>query len=242
MRGYYKAGIIGAVALVTPPHLGATPRKLPTKWDAIFVKEGGKRKLPLPYLRALSWHESRMNAKESKGPAWGLLQIVPVVLRGYNKRHKTKHIRKDLLNPIINTRMASDSLRRIITLYARTHTDRNLKEDWNNPRFVENLTYAWNSGYSNIAGFGKVAAWLEKRGIPVTVRNVRSYNSRHRIAPVLYRNATNNHSLPWSQKVGRTYMREAGIRVVKREKSDAPIAALAVSAAAFTAWLLTAKG
>lgn len=144
---------------------------LSTRFDPLFAKYGGS--IPVAYLRALAQRESGMNpnANAGKAAAQGLLQIVTVVRDSYNDRHGTSYTRDDTLNPELNVKMATELLKRIITGYKR-HPSKNLQEDWNNPAFVQLLTAGWNAGYSEGGGVGKVATYLEKRGIPVTPTSV----------------------------------------------------------------------
>lgn len=129
----------------------------------------------MPFLRALSKRESNMNPSDTHGPAWGLMQVVEVVRNSWNKRKPSQAIsRTDLLNPAINVRVATDLLNRISKAYAK-HPDPNMKPDWSNPEFVKLLVAGWNSGYSEGGGVGKVARYLEGRGIPVTHDNVFKY-------------------------------------------------------------------
>jgi len=129
----------------------------------------------VPFLRALSKRESNMNPNDVQGPAWGLMQVVEVVRDSWNKRKPSQALaRQDLLNPDINVKVATDLLNRIAIAYAK-HPDPNMKPDWSNPEFVKLLVAGWNSGYSEGGGVGKVASFLEKRGIPVTHDNVFKY-------------------------------------------------------------------
>lgn len=115
-----------------------------------------------------------MNPNESKDPAWGLMQVVPVVRESYNKSKGTNYTQHDLLDPRLNVEMATGVLKRILQVY-KGHSDKNLKPNWSNPEFIKLLTAGWNSGYSNAGGVGKVASYLEARGIPVTHDNVFRY-------------------------------------------------------------------
>lgn len=145
---------------------------LSNQFDSIFAKYGGQ--VPVAYLRALGYRESQLNPNESQDPAWGLLQVVESVRNGYNSRYGASYTRSDLLDPAINTKIAADLLNRIAKAYAK-HSDPNMKPDWSNPEFVKLLTAGWNSGYSEAAGVGHVASWLEAHGIPVTHDNVFQY-------------------------------------------------------------------
>ncbi|MDX1421486.1 MAG: transglycosylase SLT domain-containing protein [Kiloniellales bacterium] len=176
---------------VTPPPCGASTRlrtpsskkslefsrrrrrnhrvALTRRFDALFARHAGA--LPVTFLRALASRESNLNPQESRDPAWGLMQVVPVVRRSFNDRYGTSYSKQDLLNPDVNVRMATDLLKRIVRGYAK-HPSPNMQANWQNPEFVKLLVMGWNAGYSEAAGVGKVARYLEARGIPVTHDNV----------------------------------------------------------------------
>ncbi len=142
---------------------------LTTQYDPIFERHRGR--LPVAYLRALAQRESGLRPELAMpggaGAARGILQVVGVVREDFNKRNGTSYTAEDLLNPDVNVKIAADLLNRIIGYY-RAHPSKNLKEDWRNPEFVKLLTAGWNAGFSEAAGVGKVASYLEAAGIPVT--------------------------------------------------------------------------
>lgn len=136
----------------------------PRMFDSIFAAYG--HGIPVPYLRALALRESNMNARSSSGPAWGLLQVIEVVRTDYNQRTGARYTRQDLLDPAINVTIASSALSMIIQSYAQKHPRiTNLQPNWNNPRFIELLTFGWNAGWSERGGVGRVSTFLEQRGI-----------------------------------------------------------------------------
>lgn len=147
---------------------------LSTQFDPLFRRYGGS--IPVAYLRALAQRESGMNPRSNAGKAaaQGLLQIVTVVRDSYNQRHGTSYTRDDTLNPDLNVKMAVELLQRIIAGYAK-HPSPNLRADWANPAFVQLLTAGWNAGYSEGGGVGKVASYLEQRGIPVAPTSIYGY-------------------------------------------------------------------
>lgn len=106
-----------------------------------------------------------MNPGDTSGPAWGLMQITEVVRQGQTAS------RNDLLDPEVNVRIGTGLLKRIVDAYGK-HRDLNMKKDWGNPEFVNLVLAGWNSGYSEGGGVGKVASYLESRGVPVTHDNV----------------------------------------------------------------------
>jgi hypothetical protein len=176
---------------------------LPRTYDPIFAQYAGR--LPVNYMRALSKRESNLNPSESKDPAWGLMQVVPSVRESHNKRRGTSYTKLDLLNPHINTKIASDLLNRIVIAYQK-HPDRNMREDWYNPEFVKLVTAGWNSGYSEAAGVGHVASYLESRGIPVTHDNVFRYAS----AAGGTKHLSNTRKRDWQRTVVDLFYAEGG--------------------------------
>ncbi|MCA9678211.1 MAG: lytic transglycosylase domain-containing protein [Kofleriaceae bacterium] len=174
------------------------------RFDAVFATHG--RGIPLPYLRALAARESDLRPDLTTGPAWGLLQVEPVVLADYNKRHGTTFRRADLLSPAINVAVAADALRVIIASYRRFHPDVvNLREDWDNPRFVELLTFGWNAGFSERAGVGRVVTYLGRQGVAdVTVDMVFA----HAAAAGAVGHLSREGKLRFAKAVTRLYQRE----------------------------------
>jgi len=177
------------------------------QYDAVFAAQGAG--LPMAYLRALASCESDMRADLTDGPAWGLMQVAPVVLKDYNRRHGTTFRRADLLSPLINVAVASDALRLIIASYRRFHADvPNLQENWDNPRFVELLTFGWNAGFSEAGGLGRVARYLEQLGArDIDVDLVAAHA---RIAGAT-KHLSNPAKLAWSKSVAALYQRERAL-------------------------------
>jgi len=145
---------------------------LSTAFDSIFAAHAGA--LPVAFLRSLAWRESSMRPTLHTGPAVGLLQIVPILQKEWNRRTGQSVTQEDLKNPDLNTKIASDLLNRIISGYSKIGAP-NLRANWQNPEFVKLLVAGWNSGYSDAAGVGKVARWLMQNGLPVTHDNVFRY-------------------------------------------------------------------
>lgn len=177
--------------------------RITRKFDDIFERH--RDRLPLEYVRALAYWESGMNPNDTEGGAHGILQIVPVLLRDFNRNHNTKIKRSELLDPDKNTRIACWLLNRIAVFYAPLgRTAPNFREDWNNPHFVELLTAGWNAGFSRY-GLIAVAKRLIAQGITnITVddiqREARVEGSERYLAL--------EKRLRWWKKVGAEYVRE----------------------------------
>jgi len=178
---------------------------LSKQYDAIFAKYAGS--MPVNLMRALSKRESNLNPNEANDPAWGLMQVVSSVRDGYNSRYGTSYTKQDLLNPDINVKIAAELLNRIAAGYGRFHPNvPNMRSDWGNPEFVKLVIAGWNSGYSEAAGVGKVAKYLEGAGVPVTHDNVFAYASQAG-GTVHLQNAAKRS---WQRSVVDLYFAEGG--------------------------------
>ena len=94
----------------------------------------------------------------------------------------------------------------IIDGYKRFHPRvPNLQEDWNNPRFVELLTFGWNAGYSEPGGLGRVARVLESHGITDITADLIRGNADYAGAT---KHLTEPARLAWSKAVARRYFQE----------------------------------
>src|SRR5262249_53953931 len=130
------------------------------RFDPVFERYRGG--IPIEYIRALVDRESNGQPTVRAGSAIGLMQIVPVVLDDYNKRHGTAYQSEHLTSPATNVAIGCELLRIIIESYRKNHPRvRTLQADWNNPQFVELLTFGWNAGFSEAGGVGRVTRYLE---------------------------------------------------------------------------------
>lgn len=182
----------------------ATNRLAPRTFDQFFMKYG--QGIPVPYLRALALRESDMNPRSSSGPAWGLLQVIEVVREDHNQRTGSRYTRQDLLDPAINVTIAASALATIIRSYAQHHPRiSNLQANWNNSKFVELLTFGWNAGWSERGGVGRVATYLEQRGVlDQTIEIVHKTSSAAGASPHL----ANAQKVAWSKSVAAQFARE----------------------------------
>lgn len=180
--------------------------RLPREFDPIFERYRGA--IPIEYLRALSMRESGMNSDDRRGPAWGLMQVVEVVRRDYNKAHGTQYTREHLLDPAVSVAMCCWVLRTIISQYQKLSDVPNLRADWNNPRFVELVTYGWNAGFSSAkrgGGVGSVVRYLKARGqTDLTIDDVHGAAA----AAGASRHLQNAAKVKWCKSVARLYERE----------------------------------
>ncbi|HEX5062379.1 MAG TPA: transglycosylase SLT domain-containing protein, partial [Kofleriaceae bacterium] len=216
---------------VTAPHATSpatpTPSATPSasfatsprvrRFDPVFERYRGS--VPIEYVRALVERESSGNYLTQTGSALGLMQIVPVVLDDYNKRHGTPYQREHLFDPSINVAIGCELLRLIIDNYRKHHPRiANLQGNWSNPRFVELLTFGWNAGYSEAGGVGRVARYLEGLGaVDITMDQV----SAHAKLAGASKHLSNPAKLTWCKSVVALYLREprSGVRPLWSERS-----------------------
>jgi hypothetical protein len=174
------------------------------RFDPVFQRY--RSSLPIEYVRALVERESSGRPSLRTGSAIGLMQIVPVVLADYNKRHGTTYLREHLIDPATNVAIGCELLRLIIASYRKHHPRiANLQADWNNPRFVELLTFGYNAGYSEAGGVGRVARYLEGLGaLDITIDQV----SAHAQLAGASKHLSNPAKVAWSKSVVALYQRE----------------------------------
>lgn len=197
---------------VAPPTSSAPDRAFATKprvrrFDPVFEKYRGR--LPIEYVRALVERESDGNPAVRAGSATGLMQITPVVLTDYNKRHGTAYTREHLTDPATNVAIGCELLRLIASSYRKHHPRiATMREDWNNPRFVELLTFGWNAGFSEAGGVGRVVRYLEGLGaVEVDIDQV----SAHAKLAGASKHLSNPAKVAWSKGVAALYRRERAL-------------------------------
>lgn len=179
---------------------------LSTAYDSIFARNGSG--LPVPYLRSLAFKESGLNPRatanaSSSSAARGVLQVVGVAREDYNRRMGTNYQPDDLWDPATNIKIASSTIAQVVAGLGR-HPSKNLKKDWNNPEYVKLVTAGWNAGYSEAAGVGKVATYLESKGIPVTHDSVYQYAADAGAVPYL----SDPNRRAWQRGVADLYFQQ----------------------------------
>ena len=180
-----------------------TSSGLTHRFDAVFDRYRGE--IPIEYLRALVDRESNFEPKQRTGSAIGLMQIIPVVLDDYNTRNGTHYKPEHLVDPSINVAIGCELLVIIIANYAGHSHVPNLQADWSNLRFVELLTFGWNAGFSESGGVGRVARYLEHRGITNLTIDVVSQNAS---AAGASKHLSNAAKVKWCKSVAALYARE----------------------------------
>jgi len=143
------------------------------QFDPLFRKHGPPKGIPVAYLRALAKRESNMNPANDSGPAAGLMQVVKVARDSYNRHQGASYSRSDTLDPEVSVRIATFQLKRVMDSYKKNHGgSSNMRPDYANAEYAKLVTAGWNSGHSEAGGVGRVAGYLEGRGISVTHDNV----------------------------------------------------------------------
>lgn len=177
------------------------------RFDAVFDRYRGS--VPLAYVRALVERESDGRPSVRTGSAVGLMQIVPVVLADYNKRHGTTYQSEHLVEPATNVAMGCELLRLIVENYRKYHPRvPNFQPDWNNPRFVELLTFGWNAGFSEAGGVGRVARYLEQLGaVDITLDLI----TAHARLAGASKHLSNPAKVAWCKSVVTLYQRERSL-------------------------------
>jgi hypothetical protein len=174
------------------------------EFDALFARHGGQ--IPVPYLRALAQAESGMRPNDPLG----LINITPIALEDYNRRHPDKRIQAaQMRDPATNIAVVADILGEIIASYERNHGDvPNLRAHWTNPRFAELLTLGWTGGHSERSGVGKVVRYLKSHPAAhpdgITVDTIQAAAERAGAS----RNLANRHKVAYSKGVAVAFARE----------------------------------
>ena len=178
------------------------------RFDPLYERYRGT--LPIEYVRALVERESNGVPATRTGSAIGLLQIVPVVLTDYNKRHGTRYRGEHLIDPASNVAIGCELLRLIVESYRKNHPQiRTLQTDWDNLRFVELLTFGWNAGYSEAGGVGRVARYLEGLGaVDLTIDQV----SAHARLAGASKHLSSEAKVAWCKSVASLYQRERALQ------------------------------
>ena len=118
--------------------------------------------VPENFLRILAFKESgfRPEVVHPKSHATGLFQITSTALNTFNQRNRSNVGLAQLVDPDLNTRVASQHLAGVIKVYKKY---RSLQPDWTSRRWLELLTLGWNAGHNAIAN---IAGRMEAAGIP----------------------------------------------------------------------------
>jgi len=189
---------IGAAALAGGTLLligNANATVLDAGYDSVYAAQCPR--IPVEYLRALAAKESDTNPRETKGGAWGLLQVVESVRLDYNKKFGTSYTRQDLLIPSVNVKIACDLFGTIASGLGGV--------DWSDIQQVNVFTFAWNAGWSQSTGVTGVVAYLKTQDQPVTIDTV---SIAAATLPWASKYLTDSSKVAWCKKVGALYLHE----------------------------------
>jgi hypothetical protein len=133
---------------------------------SVFARYAGV--VPENYLRVLAYKESgfRPDVVHPQSKATGLFQITNTALSSFNQRNASSLQLPQLVDPDINTQVASQHLAGVINVYKKY---RALQPDWNSRRWLELLTLGWNAGHNAVA---QIVGRMEASGLPVDRINV----------------------------------------------------------------------
>jgi soluble lytic murein transglycosylase-like protein len=199
---------VPAPTMTVPTGMFATSARV-RRFDTLYSRYRGT--IPLEYVRALVERESNGQPSVRTGSAIGLLQIVPVVLADYNKRHGTAYGSEHLTDPATNVAIGCELLRTIVTSYQKNHPRiRTLQPNWDSPEYVGLVTLGWNAGYSEAGGVGRVARYLEGLGaVDITIDQV----SVHAKPAGATKHLANAAKVSWCKSVVALYQRERALRL-----------------------------
>ena len=158
-------GITGGVDPAQGPNSTETGRRTRDctcrRYVHLFREFGRPLGIPTAYLQALACRESRCNPNDREGPAWGLMQITPIVQQSERRLDGKPGIyrRDELFDPRISVYLCTRTLGRAM----RVLSSLGFPPDWTNPKWVSLLTAGWNAGYSRKAGVGLVLTYLLQR-------------------------------------------------------------------------------
>lgn len=159
--------VTGTIMVLTRASRAQVPYDKVGGYTDVFdpVYRAGCPGIPVYYLRALAKYESDSNPRSANyGQGVGLLQVVESVRTEYNERNGTSYTKTDLLDPWINAAIACSLLTRIKNYYAVNYRRAFPRASWNDRRFVEVITLAWNAGWSDRTGAGRVVSVLLGEG------------------------------------------------------------------------------
>jgi hypothetical protein len=176
------------------------------RFDSVFARYRGT--IPIEYVRALVERESKGQPGVRAGSAIGLMQIVPVVLSDYNKRHGSAYTGEHLTDPATNVAIGCELVRIIVESYRKNHPRIvTLQTDWNNLRFVELLTLGWSAGFSEAGGVGRVARYLEGLGATEIDVGIDQFSAHAKRAGAI-KYLSDPATIAWCKSVAALYQRE----------------------------------
>lgn len=194
---------LGVIAASRKKVWAAGPQGLTRVFDPIY--QGECPGIPVEYLASLAKYESDANpAAANPGEGVGLLQVVSVVRVEYNDRNGTNYSRADLLDPVINARIACSVLARIANYYSAAFARAFPHTSWSDQRFVEVVTMGWNVGWSETNGVGRVIKVLLGEGHTTDI-TVDLIKQRAASLPEVTEKIWRSSAAGWAKRVTATY-------------------------------------
>ena len=178
--------------------------------DSPFARYAGV--VPENYLRVLSFKESgfRPEVVHPKSHATGLFQITSTALNTFNQRNNSKVTLPQLVDPELNTRVASQHLAGVINVYKRY---RSLQPDWTSRRWLELLTLGWNAGHTAIAS---IVERMESAGFPNERINIDTVRQAAEAVGGSSKYVADPGRVSWSKSVASMFLGGASPRALSR--------------------------
>lgn len=171
---------------------------------------------PVELFEAIAQRESSCDPKKKGRVAWGLFQVVPVVLRGWNKANPNEqYTLEDLLKPEVNTKVVGRNFQNILKVYNKVGEP----PRWEDPRWVQLLIAGHNYGYSDLRGTSRGIRLSRERGVLPTLeylqRNAEPLGMIYKIkrnGKLIERGGywRDPRRLKWNQSVLRRYLQLRG--------------------------------
>ncbi len=182
---------------------------IPTKFDTIFNKFRGK--IPISFLRSLSYLKSSMNTNRSIQNSAGLFMISLPVLKAYDKAFPNQspeggHKATDLSDPILNTKIALWIINRIVKYYAKNYP-KTLSENWNDATYISLIVHGFNTGYTEPKGIGAAIKKIENEAPKkMTIDNVATISK----ALGLNKSKYDERKINFAKNVANVYFIDSG--------------------------------
>lgn len=168
--------------------------------------------VPENFLRILAFKESgfRPEVVHPKSHATGLFQITSTALNTFNQRNQTNVALAQLVDPDLNTRVASQHLAGVINVYKKY---RSLQPDWTSRRWLELLTLGWNAGHNAIAN---IAKRMEAAGLPNERINIDTVRQAAEAVGGSSKYVADPARVSWSKSVASMFLGGASPRGLAR--------------------------
>ena len=147
---------------------------IPTIYDLVFKEVSGG--VPVPFMKATAWSETRYKADATPPPAAnssaiGLFQMLDRTRGDFNKATEKSYTREDMKDPRKSAEAGAWHMRQIAREYARVAPSVfGIKGqagtfDWTNPRNVGLVSLGYTAGWSDVQGVAAVVRKMLEGGI-----------------------------------------------------------------------------